>query len=667
DDLVNGLSILPVPKEVNYTQGQMQWPASWQAKGELPQAEDWINRLLQNVEGPQNRTIVFIQKTSLASEAYELFIRPKAIEINYAQPAGAYFALVTLHHLQVQFPDAVPCMEINDAPDLEVRGIMHDISRDKVPTLTTLKALVDDLSLLKYNHLQLYVEGFSFAYPSFKNLWQGEETPITPEEIRALDQYCKERFITLVANQNSLGHMQAWLETPEYEHLAECPKGYAMMPMLKMKTTLDPSNPESIELIEKMMDDMLPNFSAPIFNANLDEPFELGKCKTEDLAEEIGVGQIYLDHVKKVYELTQKHNKSMWMWADIVGKHPEILEDLPKDITLLEWGYEQEHPFDKNTKRIKENGLDFIVCPGTSSWLTFGGRTDNMLGNIENAVSSGVQNGAKGMLLTDWGDFGHWQYLPMSYPSFAYAGAVSWNSETMHALPLQTYLNQHWFDDEKEQMAGLLLETGRSYHFEEMHMPNMSNLFMAYQFGIMDPIAEEAIMGAMSQKLPELIGEEVFSAFTPRFENQKSFEIDALQQHLSDIELKLNENASEQQLQEYSQVLQVEELRNTVEMIRLGGEIRQFGQEQANWTSEQRIAYLQRMQTRLDNIQLKHRELWLTRNKAGGLDRSMKAFVSLEKQIDGLIFAEEKGGIFKGMNGLKNRMMGGGLSWYFGE
>lgn len=43
---------------------------------------------------------------------------------------------------------------------LEIRGVMLDISRDKVPTLKTLFEIVDLLSLLKINHLQLYVEGF---------------------------------------------------------------------------------------------------------------------------------------------------------------------------------------------------------------------------------------------------------------------------------------------------------------------------------------------------------------------------------------------------------------------------------------------------------------------------------------------------------------------------
>jgi len=40
----------------------------------------------------------------------------------------------TLLQLSRQFAEALPCLEIEDSPDFPVRGVMLDISRDKVPT-----------------------------------------------------------------------------------------------------------------------------------------------------------------------------------------------------------------------------------------------------------------------------------------------------------------------------------------------------------------------------------------------------------------------------------------------------------------------------------------------------------------------------------------------------
>jgi len=76
-------------------------------------------------------------------------------------------------------------------------------------------------------------------------------------------------------------------------------------------------------------------------------------------------------------------------------------------------------------------GIPFYVCPGTSSWNSIGGRTENMLANIINAAVNGYKQGAIGLLCTDWGDNGHYQptYIT-SYLGFLAAAEFSWNSHS---------------------------------------------------------------------------------------------------------------------------------------------------------------------------------------------------------------------------------------------
>jgi hypothetical protein len=101
---------------------------------------------------------------------------------------------------------------------------MIDVSRDKVPTLATLFMLVDLFAELKINQLQLYTE-HTFQYANHPDVWR-DASPITPAEIRQLDEYCRARFIELVPNQNSFGHMARWLKHPRYAALAEAPDGF---------------------------------------------------------------------------------------------------------------------------------------------------------------------------------------------------------------------------------------------------------------------------------------------------------------------------------------------------------------------------------------------------------------------------------------------------------
>jgi len=149
-DSLTEFILLPTPKSISYNKGQFDWPAQWKVLSELPEAPTWVNRLLKNPKGTKNGNakIQFTKIEGLSTQAYELQIKPSLITINYSNPVGAYYAAVSLHHLKKQFPKTIECISIKDQPDLEIRGVMLDISRDKVPQLHTLKELINQLSLL---------------------------------------------------------------------------------------------------------------------------------------------------------------------------------------------------------------------------------------------------------------------------------------------------------------------------------------------------------------------------------------------------------------------------------------------------------------------------------------------------------------------------------------
>ena len=77
-----------------------------------------------------------------------------------------------------------------------------------------------------------------------------------------------------------------------------------------------------------------------------------------------------------------------------------------------------DHPFAEHGAQFAASGIPFYVCPGTSAWCSLAGRTDNALGNLRSAAESGLQYGAAGYLITDWGDPG---------PLAAVADQLSWS------------------------------------------------------------------------------------------------------------------------------------------------------------------------------------------------------------------------------------------------
>jgi hypothetical protein len=400
--------------------------------------------------------------TDIDRQAYQLSIDAKGIRIDAMGEAGALYGVMTLKQLLRQYGASLPHLRVEDHPDFARRGIMVDISRDKVPTMTTLFDLVDLMTELKLNELQLYTE-HTFAFQRHPVVW-AQASPMTGEEVMQLDAYCRARGIDLVPNQNCFGHMRRWLIHKEYRDLAEAPNGCnTRWGFFAEPFTLNPGDPRSIQLVEEMFDELLPHYSSALFNVGCDETVDLGEGASKADVEARGVGRVYLDFLLKIYAQVKKHNRTMQFWGDIIMEHPELVPDLPKDVVAMEWGYEFDHPFADHGAKFAASGITFYVVPGTSTWNSLGGRTDNAIGNLLNAAENGLKNGAVGYLNTDWGDNGHLQPLPVSYLPYAYGAAVSWCVSENRDTDIAMSASLHVFGDPTGAAGKLAYDLGNVY------------------------------------------------------------------------------------------------------------------------------------------------------------------------------------------------------------
>lgn len=368
-------------------------------------------------------------------QAYRLTISRSGIDAYAGTAAGTFYALQTLAQisrsslLAAGKAPRLPCLHIEDAPDLERRGVYHDTARGKVPKLATLLQLVDDLASLKINEFQLYVEN-AFEFRRHPEMYD-DTTPLTAEELLVLDEHCRQRHIDFVPSLTSLGHFEKILCRPAFRKLAEAEpadlRRQGIETWSDQPWSLCVTDPAAQQLLADMYHEFLPNFSSDTFNICCDESWDLGKGRSKPLAEQIGAGTLYVNWINRCAALARAHGKRIQMWGDIIRHHPELIAQLPEDVTLHEWGYEANHDFDGRCKTFAESGKRFYVAPGTSSWLTLASRTKNAFGNIHAAAAAGLKYGAAGLLNTDWGDNGHQQMLSVSLLAFAYGAAASWN------------------------------------------------------------------------------------------------------------------------------------------------------------------------------------------------------------------------------------------------
>jgi len=337
---------------------------------------------------------------------------------------------------------------------------MLDISRCKVPKLETLYELIDQLASLKYNQLQLYTE-HTFAYRNHSSVWENA-SPLTAEDIQSIDSYCHNRYIEFVPNQNSFAHMDRWLRHDAYKKLAECPNGYIhpILGQLDWGGTLKP-NQASLDFVSKLYNELLPNFRSSQLNIGGDEPWELGQGWSAEAVRSKGKHRVYLDHLLSIHRLVAEHGKTMQFWGDIILESPELAKELPSDAIGLIWGYEAGHPFESQCAAFAESEIPFYVAPGTSTWNTIGGRYDNAATNIKEAVEHAIQSGAQGLLLTDWGDFGHHHASPISYPAIARAAALSWNESSGTRFDVIQAVDTTFFNGESSNLATAIRQLGR--------------------------------------------------------------------------------------------------------------------------------------------------------------------------------------------------------------
>lgn len=413
-------------------------------------------------------------------DGYHLSIHTQGIMIVGGNLAGAFYGVCTLSQLLQIHGATLPLLEIVDYPDFAARGVMLDISRDKVPTMDTLYALVDMLASWKINQLQLYTE-HTFAYRNHRTVWENA-SPMTAEEILTLDAYCRERFIDLVPNQNSIGHMHRWFMHKQYLPLAETEVGLTSPWGSKQDYpfSLSPAVPETLPFLEELYDELLPNFTSRMFNIGGDEAFDLGEGRSKALAEAKGKGRLYLDYLLEIYQRVKARGRTMQFWGDIINEHPDLVPLVPKDTIALEWGYEATHDFPGKSALFAASGVPFYVCPGTSSWTTIAGRTDNTMGNIRNAVESGLKHGAIGVLNTDWGDLGHWQPLPVSYLGFAYGAALSWGYSQNVDIDIPAVVSAFAFRDRTGAIGRVAYDLGNAYKQPGLVVRNGSVLFWSY-------------------------------------------------------------------------------------------------------------------------------------------------------------------------------------------
>lgn len=416
--------IIPEVKNITYTGGSIEIK---EIKWIFPEnADERLIKAAAKIRANNETGVcVRVEAGNGSDESYVLSISDK-VTIKSNGVNGAFYGLKTLGAMLRENNNILDCCEITDSPDMEYRGFYHDVTRGKVPSLDTLKKLVDTMADYKLNSLQLYVEhAYEFKeYEDVRNLGY-----MTKDEMLALDEYCYENFVELIPSLSCFGHLYHLLALDKYKHLCELenyePKQHHYIERMAHHT-INPLKEESFELVKSLIDQYMPLFRSDKFNICCDETFDLGKGvnKGKDSA------VLYYDFVKKIANYLISKGKKVMMWGDIILQHPECIDELPKEIVFLNWDYCDEPSYDR-VRQFAKSGKTQIVCPGTSTWNQAGEQITYEEKNISRFCGYGYEFGAVGILNTNWGDYGNVASLECAMYGLICGAAIGWRRETV--------------------------------------------------------------------------------------------------------------------------------------------------------------------------------------------------------------------------------------------
>ncbi|MCZ7639155.1 MAG: beta-N-acetylhexosaminidase [Verrucomicrobia bacterium] len=252
-------------------------------------------------------------------EGYTLEVDDNAVVGAAATPAGLHYSLQTLRQLirANRRGSSLPALTIRDWPSLRWRCFQDDLTRGPSSKLETLQFEASLASFLKLNLMTYYME-YQFAFQKHPRIGPPDGS-LTPEDLQALVAYARPQHVEILGNQQSFGHFAHILKHPEYAALRET------------ADVLTPVREETYRLLEDLYAEVCPLLPFPWFNVCCDETWGLGTGPSRDLAAEIGVGGVYVRHLRRVHDLLRtRHNKRMMMWGDIILQHPDHLDQIPK-------------------------------------------------------------------------------------------------------------------------------------------------------------------------------------------------------------------------------------------------------------------------------------------------------------------------------------------------
>lgn len=303
------------------------------------------------------------------------------------------------------------------------RGVQLDLAR-QIETVEFIKQFTDMIADNGYNVLFLYLEGRvrteSFPYPADNECY-------TLAQIREIVEYATTRNIEVIPGISLLGHAELFLQYQELTEMAELRDGQDGRFWNNNKLVFCPLQEATYSFFEKYLKEVCDIFPSEYFHIGLDEVWDIGYCaKCKPIASDFtGEQQLFLNNLLRCREILIDLDKRVMMWDDMFEYYWDILEEVPRDVIMVNWQYATDvkhykgHFANLKVKHVLAEydrlGFEYIIAP-----------SDYSSANVRTFTEYAKNFKPLGGLVTTWEKSTCFMYK--SFPTIAYAGQL-WEDE----------------------------------------------------------------------------------------------------------------------------------------------------------------------------------------------------------------------------------------------
>ncbi len=315
----------------------------------------YTNSSLPVTQNIQNASIIFSieeQAQNINQESYQIAITLDKITLSASKPQGLFYAVQTLLQIiqnQHHSSFSIPCLEIEDYPSFQWRGMLLDCVRHYM-TVDFIKRYIDLLAFHKLNTLHLHLtddQGWRMEIQSYPRLtevgaWRKENGKpyggfYTQKQLKGIVEYANSRYITIVPEFDIPGHTTAAIAA--YPELSCHAKSIPVQTHWGIfEDILCLGKESTFEFIEMVLDEMLEIFPSPYIHLGGDEAPRTNwqncaycqeRIRTENLENEAQL-QSYL--LRKIEPILARQKRRIIGWD-------EILEggSLPNSVIVQSW------------------------------------------------------------------------------------------------------------------------------------------------------------------------------------------------------------------------------------------------------------------------------------------------------------------------------------------